>query len=207
MTNLSAPILIVEDIPYVLDMLEVTLKYKGYEVIKAHDGDEALSIITSEPVSLILTDILMPKLDGFTLAHKVRRNPATQDIPIIFISATYITEEDKAFAMELGAARFIEKPIEAQELLLTIAEVLTEDPQPKQRAISNQDFYRGYRARLRAKLAHKEDQIRRARRLVETVSEGQRAMFEALLVQTEVQRSEIETELQLLDNLIRRQED
>lgn len=192
----TGPILIVEDIPYLLELMEVTLKYKGYPVVTARDGDEALTMISLEKPALVLTDVLMPKLDGFAFAHKIRSNPKTQDIPIIFVSATYISEADKAFAMRLGAVRFLEKPVEAEELLLTVAEVLTQDPSTLPAPISNTDFYRGYRDRLEAKLADKIEQINRAKRLVDTVPDEQRPMFEALLVQTEVQRGQLETELE-----------
>ncbi|MCH8094695.1 MAG: response regulator [Chloroflexi bacterium] len=189
------PILIVEDIPYLLELMEVTLKYKGYSVITARDGDEALSMTSVEKPALILTDVLMPKLDGFSFAHKIRSNPKTQEIPIIFVSATYISEADKAFALSLGAVRFLEKPVEAEELLLTVAEVLTQVPSALPPPISNAEFYRGYQERLEAKLADKREQIGRAKRLVDTVPDEQRPMFEALLVQTEVQRGQLETEL------------
>ncbi len=194
---ISGPILIVEDIPYLLELMEVTLKYKGYPVITARDGDEALGIVSVEKPALILTDVLMPKLDGFSFAHKIRSNPKTQDIPIIFVSATYISEADKAFAISLGAVRFLEKPVEAEELLLTVAEVLThQDASTLPPPISNVDFYRGYQERLEAKLADKSEQINRAKRLVDTVPDEQRPMFEALLVQTEVQRGQLEAELE-----------
>ncbi|MEE9216635.1 MAG: response regulator, partial [Anaerolineales bacterium] len=192
----TGPILIVEDIPYLLELMEVTLKYKGYPVVTARDGDEALTLISLEKPALVLTDVLMPKLDGFAFAHKIRSNPKTQDIPIIFVSATYISEADKAFALSLGAVRFLEKPVEAEELLLTVAEVLTQDPAKLPAPISNAAFYRGYQERLEAKLADKNEQISRAKRLVDTVPDEQRPMFEALLVQTEVQRGQLETELE-----------
>lgn len=192
------PILIVEDISYLLELMEVTLKYKGYPVVTARDGDQALGLIAVDRPALILTDILMPKLDGFAFAHKVRNNPKTSDIPIIFVSATYISDQDRAFALSLGAVRFLEKPVEAEELLLTVAEVLNQDPNTFPSGISNEDFYRGYHDRLEAKLKEKKDQITRAKRLVDTVSDEQRPMFEALLVQTEVQRGHIETELRTI---------
>lgn len=177
------------------ELMEVTLKYKGYPVITAQDGDEALGLIAVEKPSLIMTDILMPKLDGFAFAQKVRSDSKTQNIPIIFVSATYISQADKDFAHRLGAVRFLEKPVEAEELLLTVAEVLTQDPSTLPAPISNIEFYRGYQERLEAKLSDKEQQIDRARRLVDTVPDEQRPMFEALLVQTEVQRGYIQTEL------------
>ena len=187
----DGPILIVEDIPYLLELLQVTLKYKGYTVITARDGDEALSIMETDRPALILTDVLMP-------AQRIRSNPKTQDIPIIFVSATYISPEDKEFALSLGAVRFLEKPVEAEELLLTVAEVLNRDPLALPSPISNREFYRGYQGRLEAKLKDKLEQIDRARRLVDTVPGEQRPMFQALLVQTQVQRDQIQAELDTL---------
>jgi CheY-like chemotaxis protein len=202
----DGPILIVEDIPYLLELLQVTLKYKGYTVITARDGDEALSIMETDRPALILTDVLMPKLDGFAFAQRIRSNPKTQDIPIIFVSATYISPEDKEFALSLGAVRFLEKPVEAEELLLTVAEVLNREPLALPSPISNREFYRGYQGRLEAKLKDKLEQIDRARRLVDTVPGEQRPMFQALLVQTQVQRDQIQAELDTLGERLKQTE-
>jgi CheY-like chemotaxis protein len=202
----DGPILIVEDIPYLLELLQVTLKFKGYTVITARDGDEALSIMETDRPALILTDVLMPRLDGFAFAQRVRSNPKTQDIPIIFVSATYISPEDKEFALSLGAVRFLEKPVEAEELLLTVAEVLNREPLALPSPISNREFYRGYRGRLEAKLKDKLEQIDRARRLVDTVPGEQRPMFQALLVQTQVQRDQIQAELDTLGERLKQTE-
>lgn len=198
----QGPILIVEDIPHILELLEVTLKFKGYDVITARNGDEALDHIAAEPPAMILTDILMPKLDGFALAQQIRRNPATRHIPIVFISATFITEKDKEFAMSLGAVRFLEKPIEASELLLTVAEVLTGQTSSVTEPLPDRAFHKGYSNRLEEKLRQKEQQIRRAEKLVDSVPAEQRPAYEALLAQTRVQRDEIEAELRTLQNLL-----
>lgn len=206
MNHRQGPILIVEDIPHILELLEVTLKFKGYDVITARNGDEALNALLSEKPALILTDILMPKLDGYALAQEVRSNPETRDIPIIFVSATFITPEDKEFAMRLGAVRFLEKPIEASELLLTVAEVLTGETSDQPVPLPDQAFQKGYSDRLQEKLLHKENQIRRAQRLVETVPIEQRPAFEALLAQTQYQRDQIEEELRTLEALINQHE-
>jgi CheY-like chemotaxis protein len=199
---MNGPILIVEDIPHILELLEVTLKFKGYDVITARNGDEALEIIAGGPPVLILTDILMPRLDGYALAQAVRSDPETRHIPIIFISATFITPEDKEFALSLGAVRFLEKPIEASELLLTVAEVMTGEFEGNALPMAERAFQQGYSDRLREKLHHKENQIRRAQRLVETVPPEQRPAFEALLAQTRVQRDQIEEELRTLHSLL-----
>jgi CheY-like chemotaxis protein len=199
---MNGPILIVEDIPHILELLEVTLKFKGYDVMTARNGDEALELIGTDPPVLILTDILMPRLDGYALAQAVRSNPETRHIPVIFISATFITPEDKEFALSLGAVRFLEKPIEASELLLTVAEVMTGEFEGSPSPMPERAFQQGYSDRLREKLHHKENQIRRAQRLVETVPPEQRPAFEALLAQTKVQRDQIEEELRTLHSLL-----
>ncbi len=202
MSPSQGPILIVEDIPHILELLEVTLKFKGYEVITARNGDEALNALLSVKPALILTDILMPRLDGYALAQEVRSNPETRDIPIIFVSATFITPEDKDFAMSLGAVRFLEKPIEASELLLTVAEVLTGEISDHSKPLPDQAFQKGYSDRLKEKLLQKENQILRAQRLVEIVPSEQRPAFEALLAQTQFQRDQIEDELRTLEALL-----
>ncbi|MDP3186033.1 MAG: response regulator [Anaerolineales bacterium] len=121
------PLLIVEDVPNVLELLEITLRFKGYPVVTARNGQEALDQIAKERPALVITDILMPTMDGYALAQRLRTDPQTRDIPIIFLSATYFSPEDKAFAISLGAVRFIEKPIDTPDFLLTIAELLTQD--------------------------------------------------------------------------------
>jgi len=164
MENLREPILIVEDIPNVLDLLEMTLKFQGYNVLTARNGEEALDILDKEKPVLIITDILMPKLDGFAMVQKIRTNPKTQNIPVIFLSATYITPDDRSFALRLGASRFIEKPIDTEDFLLTIAELLSQNHITVSKPMSDPKFYAGYRERLEIKLEHKcaEDFFRRA---------------------------------------------
>ncbi len=197
------PLLVVEDVPNVLELLEVTLRFKGYPVVTARNGQEALDAVYREHPALIVTDILMPKMDGFALAHNLRKDPRTRQIPIIFLSATYVTAEDKKFAYSLGAVRFMEKPIDTEEFLLTIAEILTQgmvigDLAP----MSEEDFYQGYRERLEAKLRHKTTQIMRTERLLQTLPDEQKAAFETLLNQAASDRDEIQKELDQLFKLL-----
>jgi CheY-like chemotaxis protein len=196
------PILVVEDVPHILELLEVTLRFKGYPVVTARNGQEALDFIAQEHPALVITDILMPKLDGFALVHRLRSNPKTGGIPIIFLSATYVTPEDKAFAMSLGVVRFLEKPVDTEEFLLTVAEVLTQGPSTMPRALDDQQFYRGYRDRLENKLRHKIGQIQRTERLLETLPEDQKPAFRALLEEARAHREEINLELDELYRLL-----
>jgi CheY-like chemotaxis protein len=197
------PILVVEDVPNVLELLEVTLRFKGYPVVTAQNGQEALEKVQSDHPALVITDILMPKMDGYALAHRLRTNPETCRTPLIFLSATYVTPEDKKFAISLGAVRFIEKPIDTEDFLLTVAELLTQGPDPVPEPMGEREFYTGYRERLEHKLRHKNTQIARTENLLTTLPAVQRPAFESLLQQTIQDKNQILAELnqiyQILD--------
>lgn len=202
MTIPFGPILVVEDIPNVRELLAVTLQFKGYPVLTANNGQDALDQIARQRPALVITDILMPKMDGYALAQKLRTDPQTRQIPLIFLSATYVTPEDKAFALSLGAVRFLEKPIDTEDFLLTIAEILTQGPATTPAPLSDADFYLGYRGRLESKLQHKNSQITRTERLLQTLPSEQRPSFEALLVEERLHREEIQAELNQLFKLL-----
>ena len=203
MANTRGPILVVEDIPNVLELLEVTLRFQGYDVISAHNGEEALTILETKNPALIISDILMPKLDGFSMIQKLRVNPKTQNIPVIFLSATYVTPEDREFAMNLGASRFIEKPIDTEDFLLTIAELLSQEHITVPGPLPQPQFYSGYRARLETKLQHKNRQIARIERLLPTLDSDQQTSFETLYEQALRDRDEIRVELDAIKEAIK----
>lgn len=192
----QGPILVVEDVPNVLELLEVTLRFKGYHVVSARNGLEGLEKAKNENPALIITDILMPKLDGFAFVQKLRLDPQTHTIPVIFLSATYVTPEDRNFALSLGAARFIEKPIDTEEFLLTVAEIMTQGPITPPGPLETRAFYQGYRERLEQKLRHKGTQIQRIERLIPTLPDEQRAGFKLMLEQSQADRENIKAELQ-----------
>lgn len=204
MTNKRGPLLVVEDIPNVRELLEVTLRFQGYEVFSATNGQEALEKLETLSPALIITDILMPKLDGFALMQELRSNPKTQNIPVIFLSATYVTPEDRAFAMSLGASRFIEKPIDTEDFLLSIAELLSKDEITLPAPMAKPQFYIGYRERLEIKLEHKNHQIARIERLLPTMEEDQKDAFQSLYAQALRDRNEITFELTALKETIKK---
>jgi CheY-like chemotaxis protein len=202
MTIPYGPILVVEDVPNVLELLEVTLRYKGYLVITARNGQEALEVLKKQKPALVITDILMPKLDGYAFVYQMRTNPETNDIPVIFLSATYVTPEDRNFAMNLGAARFIEKPIDTEEFLLTVAELITSGPVAPPEPPKDRDFYQGYRERLENKQRHKNTQIARTERLLVTLPEEQKPAFESMLKQARDDRDDIQRELDTIYKIL-----
>lgn len=162
-------LLIVEDDPDILKLLDTTLKFKGYRVVRARNGREGLEIIQQERPAIVIADIMMPQLDGFGLVHRLRINPDTRDIPVVFITATYVTPEDQEFALNIGATRFIQKPVDLENLLTVIAQLL-EDPgtSPAIAPLNEFNFYDGYRRRLEAKLDQKMKQIAREEHLLGT---------------------------------------
>jgi CheY-like chemotaxis protein len=178
MDKLSGYLLVVEDIPNILELIDTTLKFKGgYRVGTAHNGEEALEAIRQERPALVVTDILMPIMDGFSLVHRLRLDPDTRNIPVVFLSATYVAPEDKAFAALIGASRFLEKPIDIDQLMGTISELLSQDISSAPEPLKEFEFYDGYRKRLKTKLDQKLKQINRIERLLTTISEEEKPAF------------------------------
>lgn len=191
----QGPLLVVEDVPNIRDLLQYTLKFKGYPVITARNGEDALAKIAEERPALVISDVLMPIMDGFDLCQRLRNNPETRDIPIILISATYVAPEDRAFAIRLGAVRFLEKPVDTDEFLLTVAEILTQGLPNMPAPISDKEFYKEYRTRLETKLQQKAKQITRTLRLLETLPEEQKPPFRRILEEETAHRDSIQREL------------
>ena len=185
-------LLIVEDVPDILRLLEETLKFKGYNAVTARNGQEALDLIQRERPALVITDIMMPKLDGFGLVHRLRLNPETRDLPVIFLTATYVALEDKAFALNIGVTRFIEKPVNFERFLETIDELLTEGTPAVHAPMNEADFYEGYRQRLEKKLNQKNTQIARDERLLSSISEEEKPSFKASLQLAVNERDELQ---------------
>jgi CheY-like chemotaxis protein len=195
----TGPILIVEDIASVRELIQVQLKLRGYNVVGARDGQEALELVTKEKPAVVITDILMPRVDGFALAHKLRSNPQTAGIPIIFLSATYVSAEDERFALGLGAMRFLPKPVEADELFIAVADALTgQTKTAPPNTMSERQFYTGYRQRLENKLQQKAQQVTRNKQQLEAVPADQRETYRRLVAEAQEQYNEIQRELTVL---------
>ncbi len=197
-------LLIVEDIPGILELLELTLRFKGYDVMTALNGQQALEMIHNRRPALIITDILMPRMDGFTLIYRLRSDQETRDIPVIFLSATYVSPEDKAFATTLGASRFIEKPIDMEKFLRAIAELLDQPAVSSPPPLQQDEFLEKYQVRLETKLEQKNVQIARAERLLQTVPPNERPGFEASLKQAISERQSIVVELEHVQQILQR---
>lgn len=184
-------ILVVDDIPDILRLLDATLKFKGYRVVTARNGQEALDVIHQERPALVIADILMPKMDGFSLLHRIRIDPNTRDIPVVFLSATYVAQEDKEFARAIGVTSFIEKPVDLDKFFPVISDILRGGGPTTPILLDEFEFYDKYRKRLESKLSQKETQISRDEHLLRTLSESERLTFESTLQQATKERDEI----------------
>jgi len=95
-------ILIVDDNEEDRYMLEVLLRGQGYKVVSAADGVEALEKASQDGFDMIISDIMMPRMDGFQLCHKVKTNEKLKNIAFVFYTATYTDPKDEEFALSLG---------------------------------------------------------------------------------------------------------
>src|ERR671925_675237 len=112
-------ILVIEDHPDQRDLLAIVLQREGYRVITAANGLEALEKLEGQHVQIALSDIMMPKMDGFELINKIRSNPALKHIYLILITAR-IQEGDRVRGLDLGADDYITKPFSFSELLARV---------------------------------------------------------------------------------------
>lgn len=135
-------ILIVDDREENLHSLRLLLQVNGYEVDEARHGIEALAIAHKTSPDLIVSDILMPVMDGFALCREWMRDEHLKLIPFIFYTATYIDARDKKFALGLGAARFIVKPEKLDVIMTAIKESIQQIAQsPTTQALSAGDTF------------------------------------------------------------------
>jgi diguanylate cyclase (GGDEF)-like protein len=117
--NSPLTVLVIEDHPDQRDLLAIVLKREGYQVITAANGLEALEKLENENVQIALSDIMMPKMDGFELIKRIRANPALKSIYLILITAR-IQEGDRVRGLDLGADDYITKPFSFSELLARV---------------------------------------------------------------------------------------
>jgi DNA-binding response OmpR family regulator len=115
----DAQILIVEDQPSVRACLERILRMSGYRVLVASDGREALVVLDSHDVDLIVADIMMPNMDGYQLFERVVENPGWVQIPFIYLTARAL-ESDIRHGKELGVDDYLVKPVAAKDLLAVV---------------------------------------------------------------------------------------
>ena len=177
-------ILVVDDNQANIYLLESMLKGNGHHVQTAVNGEEAFEKIEAGGCDLIISDILMPVMDGFQLCRKVKTDAAYRHIPFIIYTATYTGPQDEAFALEIGADRFIQKPCEPDILITVIEELLSSatrrepavEPSPKE----EEEILKLYNERLIRKLEQKmleaENEIKKRKEIERSLKESEETL-------------------------------
>ncbi|MGY6529434.1 MAG: response regulator transcription factor [Cyanobacterium sp.] len=124
-TQNSSPhkLLLIDDDPNLILLVKDYLEFNGYQVWIASQGREALSILEKEIPDLIICDVMMPEMDGYTFVEEIRQNPQWNQIPIIFLSAKTQTQ-DRIKGLNLGADVYLVKPFEPEELVAQVKSTL-----------------------------------------------------------------------------------
>ena len=116
-------ILVVDDSPTELQLISAPLKAKGYKVITAVDGDDAIEKACSQHPRVMLLDVIMPKKNGFQVCRQLKNSPDTQDIKIIIISSKS-QQSDKFWGIKQGADEYMIKPFDEKTLLANVAKYM-----------------------------------------------------------------------------------
>jgi twitching motility two-component system response regulator PilH len=118
-----ALILIADDSPTEIYVLQKILEKHGHDILTAEDGEQAIEVTNSQKPDLILMDVVMPGLNGFQATRKITKQPETKDIPVIIVSSKN-QETDKLWGLRQGARGYLGKPVEENELIELINSLL-----------------------------------------------------------------------------------
>lgn len=123
MDKASTTVLLVDDEPNILVALEYLVKQAGYRVVKAQNGEQALSAMAEHRPAIVVLDVMMPGMDGFETARRIRSDEANEEVRIIFLTAKG-TQEDRFRGYSNGGEVYLTKPFDNEELINTINEVV-----------------------------------------------------------------------------------
>ncbi len=165
-------LLIVDDDEQNLYLLQVLLRAHNHHVIAARDGGDALALARRDPPDVIISDILMPGMDGFAFCRACKNDDRLHAIPFVFYTATYTDPRDEEFALNLGAARFIRKPIEPDLFVQVLDEVIAAHQAgrllaPRAPVTEETVFFKEYNATLVRKLETKMTELEATNRSLE----------------------------------------
>ena len=152
-------ILIVDDIFENLYLLRVIFEKSGFLVLEASDGKEGLEVLSNNNVDLIVSDILMPVMDGYMFCQACKKEEAYKDIPFVFYTSTYTEKLDEELALKLGAAKFLRKPTDYDKMVSIVEGILNEKKDKIKEVIENdfseKEVLKFYSKRLISKLEQK----------------------------------------------------
>ena len=167
-------VLIVDDSVSSRKLLRIRLESGGFAAIEAADGLEALEVLERERVDGIISDILMPRMDGFQLCHEVRHHSRFNQLPFIIYTSTYTSPADERLALEIGADKYLQKPAPTNVLLEAVKEFKT-PPQhggnPRARPGAETVVLKEYSQALVRKLEERNIELKQAQTQLERLTE------------------------------------
>ncbi|MCD6302500.1 MAG: response regulator [Anaerolineae bacterium] len=120
---MSATVLIIDDDPVFVEMLSFVLDHGGFRAMAAYNGAEGIKMLTSEPVDIVILDVMLPDMDGFETCRRIRNTPSVSDVPILMLSArTQVV--DKLSGFESGADDYVAKPADPKEVMARLKALL-----------------------------------------------------------------------------------
>ena len=148
-------ILIVDDLPINLKLLRAQLEGEGHTVLDAHHGAEALGLLEKQEVDVIVSDILMPVMDGYRFCHEVRQSERHRHLPFVVYTSTYVSPSDEKLSLDLGADKYLRKPASVDKIVRTIDEALASPGRRPTAVFDETDVLKEYNAGLVTKLEKK----------------------------------------------------
>ncbi len=171
-------LLIIDDDQDTRRILQLILAAEGYEIVTAVDGFDGVARTRIDRPALVITDILMPRMDGFQYLSEIRKIAEFQDLPIVFYTGNYLDQEDELLARQLGVTRFLIKPLAPADIVSVVRELLgsrgtaaTDAPSPAQ-TLEEPSLQKLYNQRLVTKLKHRVIENEDAKRSLESILEG-----------------------------------
>ena len=116
-------ILVIDDDIAINELIKVNLELNGYNVLQAYDGTTGFAIAKQELPDLIILDVMMPEVDGYTVAQRIRQNPTTEETPILMLTALSQLN-DKVKGFNIGVDDYLVKPFEMEELQVRVKALL-----------------------------------------------------------------------------------
>jgi len=191
-------ILIVDDIATNRKLLRVTLEAEGHTAVEAADGVEALQILARETVDVVISDILMPNMDGFRLCHEIRKSERLRALPFIIYTATYTSPDDMELAQTVGADKYLTKPAPTADVLKALREVMDQKaarPVPSAPAVEETYVLQQYSQALVHKLEEKNAELAQANQALKRTEKLLRALTQRVVQAQEVERGRVALEL------------
>ena len=156
-------LLIVDDTPTDLKLLRAQLEAEGHVVFEAHDGVDALALLERQRVDAVISDVLMPRMDGYQLCHEIRKHTRHCDLPIIIYTATFTSPGDEKLALDTGADKYLKKPASIKTIITALHEVIAQPhAAPRPEALQKIEVLKEYSERLVSKLEKKNTELQAA---------------------------------------------